>query len=349
MSPVSQRTCILHIGTHKTGSTALQLFLNENREALESTGLHLLRAGREGEMNWGNHHLAWELLSNDDGPVQRALRDELNSLEERVALITAEDLALLPQRPAALTALCNTIRAAGFEPKVITYLRAQGTLAESMYGQRVHSDQAIRRIAPYIDEILTTGQYRLENGGVLEYDYARLLSNIESVTGRESVFAKAYRTDGNLSQIFYDFLETLALAAPALDLTKPKLSVSYAVANLRLRFVQILATAYMHIFPGVSVPEEPTEFLRRFAPTVDEQVAVAPFQLFSRDEHLAFIRAFAESNLRVERSFATRLQFASADEVPEAKDAQWEITRLQRETYDRCVDDWLSGMRSPST
>ena len=55
------RSLIVHMGPHKTGTTALQSFFCKNRTWLESQGLYYPTAGC---VYGGHHNLAWEILTD---------------------------------------------------------------------------------------------------------------------------------------------------------------------------------------------------------------------------------------------------------------------------------------------
>lgn len=134
------RELILHIGRHKSGTTAIQHFLNDNRDELLRRGVHVPRAGRRGE---GHHALAEPLrrrlarLSGLTDPrslaVWRALVAELHGIApELVAVISSE---AFQNCEASLVAR----GIGGFRTRVLVYLRNQVDYLASAYAQRVHA------------------------------------------------------------------------------------------------------------------------------------------------------------------------------------------------------------------
>ena len=54
----------IHIVNHKTGTTAIQKFLNSYAEQLKFNGIEYLKIGYTDQYPYNNHNIAWEL--NDD-------------------------------------------------------------------------------------------------------------------------------------------------------------------------------------------------------------------------------------------------------------------------------------------
>src|SRR5215831_15350027 len=72
------RTCHVHIGTHKTGTTSLQLAMSENAPALLRHGYLYAATGRPAEVPTGHHNLAWEITAD------RRFRPAYGTLEDLI-------------------------------------------------------------------------------------------------------------------------------------------------------------------------------------------------------------------------------------------------------------------------
>src|SRR5215203_3005331 len=64
------RRCFLHIGTHKTGSTSLQVLLYAHPTVLQAHGCLYPKTGRSPDSPAGHHDIAWEI--SGDARHQRA-------------------------------------------------------------------------------------------------------------------------------------------------------------------------------------------------------------------------------------------------------------------------------------
>lgn len=89
---------VLHIGPHKTGSTAVQRMLGTNRERLAEAGIHFPEIGFA---HWGQHGLA-RALADDAQAEAAAILDRLSRLEGRVVLSSEVFSTLAPEKVARL-------------------------------------------------------------------------------------------------------------------------------------------------------------------------------------------------------------------------------------------------------
>jgi hypothetical protein len=180
----------LHIGTHKTGSTAVQYFLDANREALEGRGVLYPRSGRPQRkpISCGHHLLASELTrpaaarrrlvrTGAARTEWEALEAELRGAREDVAVISAEGFDRLATEH-DFQALRS--RLDGLDVNVIVYLRRQDEFLSSYYCQHVL----------YRGE--TRGFEEFRRALPTETDYERLLASWEGAFGRESLIVRTY-------------------------------------------------------------------------------------------------------------------------------------------------------------
>jgi hypothetical protein len=337
------KTCIIHIGTHKTGTTSLQIFVEQNRAALQQAGLALPRAGRPAMSPTGNHQFGWDLLvrgSSDDLP---RLTQELRESPVDAALLTSEDLCLLYARSKTLEMMAEAISAAGYVPKIAVYLRPQAAYAESMYVERIKHDY-VRPLRSYLDQILQTGRYVPDGSPIqIEFRYTRLLEPFVRVFGRENVFVRAYEPGRGTEHIFRDFLGLLASAAPGFGNSPLQLSVSHPRANESLSFGQLLDTTYAKLLPAGLAALEPRTLLRTHLPTFSQELLATRFALLSRDETLQLLHEFAPENEAVARDFGAIVPFRSQNDVAAANDPGWERAAAERAIFDRLLQVWMDA------
>jgi SAM-dependent methyltransferase len=143
---------LLHIGWHKTGSTAIQQFLHANRAAiLERTGTLYPRAG----IHTVAHHLAaWSLHEPLDNPWAREIG--FNGTPEQVFGEIFEEARQAGARAIILSSevFCSISRyrisrlaemLAGHEVRVVAYLRRQDEYVESAYKQAVRGHMRLAK------------------------------------------------------------------------------------------------------------------------------------------------------------------------------------------------------------
>src|SRR5262245_50995930 len=127
------RRCFLHIGTHKTGTTALQAVLDKHDADLENCGYLYPKTGRNPFA--AHHNIAWELLGDE------RFRREQGTLEQLINEISSTDRDVLISSEAfyicfrqnKLEPLITRIMRSGFEISVIVYFRNQIAFSLSAY------------------------------------------------------------------------------------------------------------------------------------------------------------------------------------------------------------------------
>ncbi|MBN2700263.1 MAG: hypothetical protein ACPW60_12765 [Methylohalobius sp. ZOD2] len=121
---------VLHIGTHKTGSTALQRFLYLNRERLLDQGWLYPRTGLKGT---GHHPIAWRIRSGGAD----VCREMLSALEKEAREVGVQGILLSSEAfefirdVKALEPFCHR------DTIPLVFLRRQDGYLESEYNQHV--------------------------------------------------------------------------------------------------------------------------------------------------------------------------------------------------------------------
>lgn len=215
------RPCYVHIGTHKTGTTSLQSLLALNALELSFAGLYVPRAGRISPMHAGHHSIAWELLGTPRSEAYRgmlhALTSELHWRGEAAACISSEEFEFLAPLPDALERLRSGIRASGFEPHFVVYLRSQAEYSRSLVAELRKNDPELT-LEAFCDGVLEQGEFA---GSVL--DYHRLLAGFADVVGDDRIIVRRYR-EHTLDErdLLRDFLGVVAPRADETRLTWPE-------------------------------------------------------------------------------------------------------------------------------
>jgi len=129
------RTCFLHIGPHKTGTSTLQTLLFLNRDVLQAAGIYV--PGMKAAKNGGNHHrLAQDIGSPGTTGYCRELADELSAaaMPEQIVM-SSESLSSSIEQPEFRTRLYQYFHELGYRVTVIAYIRPQVSRANSIYTQ----------------------------------------------------------------------------------------------------------------------------------------------------------------------------------------------------------------------
>lgn len=146
---VQMTQIVLHIGTPKTGTTAIQNALVRHEDALPDRGIVFLKSGR--------HRAAHNDLSNaiarhgSDHRFSASLSEEIKHSQTThptaTLLLSSEMFALLP--PDRFKEALPQI--APMQKRVVIYLRRQDTYAEAFYKQRLKNGRISKPFSAFLD------------------------------------------------------------------------------------------------------------------------------------------------------------------------------------------------------
>lgn len=207
-------TCYVHVGTHKTGTTSLQMLLTRNERVLAEAGIHVPRAGQAWPPS-GHHNIAWEL--NTDArfdPRQGTLAqlvEEIAAVQAPIACVSSEDFEYLHEKPDRLEHLAASLQSAGYDARIIIYLRPQAEYAESLYPTLLMHDLAAD-FGQFLNAILRDGlfAYRV---WTFRFDYTALLEPFARVFGPERLIVRPYRSGAPVDALPRDFMEIVSAGA----------------------------------------------------------------------------------------------------------------------------------------
>jgi hypothetical protein len=137
---MAQRICYIHVGPHKTGTTSIQYFLQENRAKLLTHGYFV----PESEAKRGAHHALAEAFAGLDVGEQRKplVARSIRAIAETPAeaiIISSEALEGLMRSQRHTEAFFNRVRELNLEPKLILFPRNQPQWINSSYASTVKS------------------------------------------------------------------------------------------------------------------------------------------------------------------------------------------------------------------
>ncbi|MCH5268842.1 MAG: hypothetical protein J1E62_10955 [Lachnospiraceae bacterium] len=236
----------LHIGTPKTGTTSIQIFLAKNRELLSSKNFCYPDLGYRFD-NVGKHRNAHFLIQRYyDEKKQRlyeqeeALRNE--GMQKVLELFQTSDNIILSDESIWNQSyfvddfwlnLKEILAEHGHRIKVIAYLRRQDAYIRSYWAESAKADLQVKSFTKYVD---SNPQERLHA------DYFRAMDLIASCIGTENIiirpFEKGQFVNNNLLDDFLDCVGLTLTDEYVLD----EFSRNPAVAGEFIQSKQILNT-----------------------------------------------------------------------------------------------------------
>lgn len=212
--------CFVHVGIHKTGTTAIQRFFAANHQWLAGEGVYYPRAGRWPPDNHGHHNVAYELTGHprfERGAGTLAdVMSEIARVRPARACLSSEVFGYLHQDEHALAVLRDAIAAIGYHPRIIVYLRAQDGYAESLYAEAVKHEMTLP-FASYFDDVIRQGvlirpRSTLRPRRVSRFEYGELIEPFARVFGHEAMTVRGYRDAGRPETLLLDFLNAVGVS-----------------------------------------------------------------------------------------------------------------------------------------
>jgi len=278
------RHLFLHIGTHKTGSTAIQHALAANRKALSKSGYALIprpEAARELVHSRSEDPLIVERM-------EEQFYSSLKLLDMRrvdAIVLSWEGFSGDHQRGYCNTAtIAEALRklATGFIVTVVVYIRRQDEFAESLYAQHIQYGHS-HSFSEFLRQF-----------DVSAFDWARLLQSYTGAFGRQNVLARRYISPSGPTdtRLLDDFSKAIGLpfvlSLPGKTLRNPSM-------NRQALELARLANPYMST-------EE-----RRFLREILQQSSTRSFDdslgFFTDQGRQDFLEQYASSNASVQADF----------------------------------------------
>jgi hypothetical protein len=233
------RTCVLHVGTEKTGSTSIQRFLGLNRKALEDVGAYVPASlAPQAEQGFFNH-LALTAVGRFDmhqlhdidhivgirnvseqpayvAAARRRLADELAPLGSDVkVLLSNEHIHSRLRTPKRLAYLRDFLAPFFDEIVVVVYLRSQYEMARSLINTALRQGQVVRKPVPdlstglgYDPELPVKQSY---------FDLKAFLHSLAQVFDMNALRVRLYPEGRPTSELIADYCE-----AAGVSLSEPR-------------------------------------------------------------------------------------------------------------------------------
>lgn len=313
-------TVYLHIGLPKTGTTAVQYFLSNNREALEKHGIcfpdfgyryngvgilrnaHFLTAPYYDEKH--------NKFSDRKGKDYEAGLDMVADLAKKYdkIILTDEGIWRASQhREDFWKTLKYDLWKRELNMKLIVYLRRQDLWIQSFWAQKVKTGNSLD-FHDYIDLMMDTDY---------PVDYCKRLDELSEILGKDSIIVRVYEKcqyRGEEHTVQSDFLDIFGLTM------KDGFTVKQAVYNTSLEgdFLEIrrLLNSLPDFYKKNHILKENVKYIQKHYSDASEKCS-----WFAPGEQTAFLDSFAESNRRLAREYLGRedetLFYDPVEELPQ--------------------------------
>lgn len=273
----------IHIGIHKTGSSAIQRSLKDGASVLESH--NVVRFAPRGLLS--DLCQSPEYTPQQAEAARRALAGQLpkQADENTVAVLSSENLcgtAMAGYADAPERARRLAMATRGFPVRIICYLRRQDSFIESLYTQSIHEG----------------GHGSFEEFhhafGQRPFDWNRLLAGFEEHFGQENILVRPYEKAALASaqDIIDDFSSILGITGLAPPTAPRQSNVGYSPAALRL------ARACNR-----RLPKDQQARLRYYLQTLSPKDFLNEYRYFNEEQRQEILAEYAQSNADVARKY----------------------------------------------
>ncbi len=334
---MAERKALLHVGTHKTGTKSIQLFLNHNWKALREAGLYVPQRGRrmmgEAVATPGHHDLVIALLQNDDTLVD-AMFEEIRNERAPSVLVSSEEFHPMIDRRKELATLRERFTDNGYETTAIVYLRPQPDYAQSVYAEIAKTANSWN-FANYVETIVRDGALNADSGWPTVFEYSHIVLGLADIFGAKNVVVRPYDAAKEPQALIADFMRVVtAIRGP---IVVNSLVIRSPHLNRRSSFAQTLADMHQHAFKlnphAISTYDLAT---RAGFDAADVRLA-EPFSVMSFEEHARLTERFALDNAQVEAM--SGITFPIKHVAP--SDESWKTAAFQRALLDLALEVWF--------
>jgi len=292
----------LHIGTHRTGTTAIQAMLRAKCSELASVGIFVPLPGGSGEHDaLSAHHSAATKLARDEPnnePLD-ALLDQLRRSDLTSAVLSSENFELLYNVPKTLERLAALVRLCGYNCRIILYVRDQHRYVESLYAELV-KHWIYHGFDSYFQKILNNGHLTFDWWSCC-FEYARLADCFANIFGLDNVNVRPYPAGQDDAWILRDFLSVITDGKATINVNEEARRYNGSIS-----FMSVLQHLYASAAEDQSIPDPLTLVQKTLKPGEDALLDL-PFEIMDTVDEIRLADRLQRDNLRLWERYQVRL------------------------------------------
>ncbi len=317
------KTLYIHVGTSKTGSTALQTFCAENRKILETNGFYYpafpIKYDYVGKARNGHF-----LYTEDMDDKESVFWDCIDTIRE--SFQTCSNVILSDEKIWRLShkwhkKFFEVMQKEDYCIKLIIYLRRQDEYVASSWNQFVKKRYFVQKSQANINESFE------DNDGTWEtflktkeknplLDYYKLLKKLETVYGKKNLLVRRYdRQRFPKHSICADFMQVLGL-----ELTEEYCDAQ-ANQNPSLSPNAAEIQRILNTMPDQNSDDNFYFFNKILLSFSDLSRKNYSCSMFSKEEAKAFLEPYQKGNRKIAKEYFGEEELFSFDEEEETK---WE-------------------------
>ena len=269
----------LHIGMHKTGTSALQRFFCINADAMRRFGHLYPMAGRSGRVE-GHHLLAHGIehthisLSSWDELYREADESECENL-----IVSSEDFEFRRDRRYRDKVEITREKCDSFATRIVVYLRRQDQFVQSAYLQNLRTS----RYTGSLQNLIETNRSK--------FDYYEFLAPWRECFGPQNIVVRIYEEARTPGGIFLDFTDTVGLPREY-DWLVPEGRINPAVPSSRAGILRVL-----NMLPITDAIRR--RLIWRLSRHGDSDRSVSSHDMLSASDRTTLLQKYESSNQRV--------------------------------------------------
>lgn len=295
----------IHVGTPKTGTSAIQAFCDANQDALHQFGFDYPKPNLEFPGISPKRNAHFYNYKTKDAKKNRLKDEDAKNIEIGVQSIKKSiDAGYNPilsdenfwnnveMTTERLTEIRKQLETLGASIKIVVYLRRQDLLLQSYWAQQVKETSTLT-FSSYISK----GKYKM-----FRTDYYDRISEFAEVFGKENILVRVYEKqqfkNGNIT---HDFLQTIGINSTE-QFTQSDAVVNISLEGITLEVKRLLnSNSEFKSKQSFILP-----YLKNVQKSFQEQEGYKKPVYFSSQEQKDFLSQFEECNRKIATEYLSR-------------------------------------------